>query len=663
MVAFVFALAWWLRDARAQPAHSTAAPRSDARSAPVPHDAGMRDASPRSPVRRDARASPPGRDALLPPVPDARGRPSRDARVFPAPGDARRFPPPRDARTPPPRPKPQPAAALGASEPGPAETQRLDAGVARPRGRHWRIDASVPAGAALADTLDGGLVSDGGLGDAGLDDGGLGDAGLGGLAADAGIVTADAGPALTAAEVAAAQRAPDAPIVAPTPEGPPASAESTLFTLKLIFGLAILLALAYLGGHPRAQRLEERLGIRGVILAGFPFVALGVVASLPSVGILVDDVIPKLRPVLQFGLGWIGFIIGAQLDIRVLDRVPRGSAYLILIEALAPFAVTAVACGAVMIGVFGLSLSDIAAWRDIVLLGAAAAMTAPRRFHGFANRSWYEGRGADVLLGQLDEIVGVVGLLFIMAYFRDDTTSAWHLPRTAWLFVTVGLGVLIGVLIFAAIRLPRSNAEFLAMVLGAVAFASGLASVLRVSPIVICFIAGTLITNFPNEQRDSVFRILNRLERPIHLLFLMIAGALWSVFDWRGWALVPLFIACRIVGKWLGIFVTRASAGSLLPVEFTHDRRLVLPMSTLSIALVVSVERFRDLGLSWVVTAVIGGAVVTEVIVSLRADGEEVPASPGRARKTIDELDDLDDLDLSDRGSRRPPSPPGEGPP
>ena len=60
-----------------------------------------------------------------------------------------------------------------------------------------------------------------------------------------------------------------------------------------------------------------------MITAGFPFVALGMIASLPSVGILSGAVLDKLRPVLHFGLGWLGFIIGAQLDIRVLDRVPR----------------------------------------------------------------------------------------------------------------------------------------------------------------------------------------------------------------------------------------------------------------------------------------------------------------------------------------------------
>jgi hypothetical protein len=40
-------------------------------------------------------------------------------------------------------------------------------------------------------------------------------------------------------------------------------------------------------------------------------------------------VLERLRPVLHFGLGWLGFLIGAQLDVRVLDRVPKGTAYMI----------------------------------------------------------------------------------------------------------------------------------------------------------------------------------------------------------------------------------------------------------------------------------------------------------------------------------------------
>ena len=428
------------------------------------------------------------------------------------------------------------------------------------------------------------------------------------------------------------------------------TADNGLFAIKVAGGLVALLVLAYLGGHRRVVRFQERLGITGVITAGFPFVAIGVIASLPSVGILTGSVLDRLRPVLHFGLGWLGFIIGAQLDIRVLDRVPKGTAYLILVEALGPFGITAAGCGLVML-LFGMKIDDVATWRDMILLGTAAAMTAPRKFRGFANRTWHEGRGVDVLLGQLDELVGVIGLLFITAYFRSSSTGTWTLPDTAWVFVSLGLGVAIGVLIFAMIRVPVSNAEFLAVVLGGIAFASGLAGYLELSPIAICFIAGVLVTNFPNEQRDSVFRILNHLERPVHLLFLIIAGALWDVIDWRGWALVPLFVAGRVIGKWTGVLASKTVVGASLPSAYVDQRSLVTPMSGLSIALVISVESlYHDEGIPWIVTAVIGGSMLTELLVSrtsaavpeLAPRMEHMQPPPAGVHIPVGPIDELD---------------------
>jgi Kef-type K+ transport system membrane component KefB len=421
--------------------------------------------------------------------------------------------------------------------------------------------------------------------------------------------------------------------------------ENTLFAIKVIAGLIVLMVLAYLGGHRRVVRFQERLGIGGVITAGFPFVALGALASQPDIGILNTDVLGRLRPVMHFGLGWLGFIIGAQLDIRVLDRVPKGTAYLIMVEALGPFAITAAGCGIVMIA-FGMSIQDPATWRDMILLGTAAAMTAPRKFRGFANRTWHEGRGVDVLLGQLDEIVGVIGLVFITAYFRQDATGTWQLPDTAWIFVSLGLGVAIGVLIFAMIRVPTSNAEFLAVVLGGIAFASGLAGYLRLSPIAICFIAGVLVTNFPNDQRESVFKILHHLERPVHLMFLIVAGAMWNLTDWRGWVLVPLFVAGRVLGKWTGVVAAKTAVGQYLPSNFADQRNWVTPLSGLSIALVVSVQSlYQDAGLPWIVTAVIGGSILAEFLVSRTGGDEPIPTAAIDDLERSAPLDELDDLD------------------
>jgi Kef-type K+ transport system membrane component KefB len=489
--------------------------------------------------------------------------------------------------------------------------------------------------------------------------------------AGSGSGSSSAKPASTTSGTRAGSAAkPTAPSIKNAPpaaaaEKKPTAKESTLYAIEIIAGLLGLLVLSYLGGNRRVVRFQEQLGISGVITAGFPFVALGLIAR--RMDILSGDVLHALRPVLHFGLGWLGFIIGAQLDIRVLDRVPKGTAYLILVEALGPFAITAAGCGIVMV-TFGLDWHDRSVWRDLVLLGSAAAMTAPRKFRGFANRTWHEGRGVDILLGQLDELVGVVGLLFITAYFRDDASSTWHIPDTVWILISLGLGVAVGALIFAMIRVPASDPEFLAIVLGGIAFASGLAGYLHLSPIVVCFVAGALVTNFPNDQRDSVFRILQHLERPVQLLFLLVVGAVWDVADWRGWVLVPLFVAGRAIGKWTGVIASKTAVGALLPVGFADNRAYVTPMSGLAIALVINALSLGlkplggDPGLGWIVTAVVGGAIASELLMAkLTTPDEATPLQPvdelaGTA--PVDELSEHDSGGVDGPIYRDDPPPP-----
>ncbi len=471
---------------------------------------------------------------------------------------------------------------------------------------------------------------------------------------DAGPVAAplDAGPAPTVVDAGPAGSTVDAgaaPPAAPPRATPPAKPhDRTGVVLRLVLGLTAVFALAYLGGHKKVVALERRLGISGVIAAGFPFVALGVIIRQPAIGILTGDVLDRMEPILHFGLGWLGFIIGAQLDVRLLDRVPRGTGYLVVVEALGPFAAVAATTAGLALALGLADWREPEFWRDAIVIGAAGAMTAPRRFRGFASGAWREGKSVDHLLSQLDEIVGVIGLLFVAAYFRPAGAAGWALPGTGWLFVAIGLGVAVGVLIFAMVRVPQSEGEFLAVVLGSVALGAGLAGYLYLSPIVICFIAGALVVNFPCDQRDAIFRILNHLERPIHLLFLIVAGATWDVTASKPWVIVPAFVVARVIGKSLGVLAARSTVGALLPRGYADNRVLVSPLSPLAIALVVSLQGSAGgIPSAWLVTVVIGGAIMTEVAVQLTSPPTARPATatggPGpvdAAAPTIDELDD-----------------------
>lgn len=387
--------------------------------------------------------------------------------------------------------------------------------------------------------------------------------------------------------------------------------------IRIILALVGLLALAYLGGHPWVRQAERRLRIAQLVTAGFPFVALGLVLALPSVGILTDEVLRELSPLLTFGLGWIGFSAGFRLDVRELDHLPKGSARAVGFATALPFAfVVTTAALLLLLASDGsrLSLANPALLRDALVLGTAGAMSAQEaaRLLGDAARQQRN-------LLRLEELAGMIGLAFIAAYFRPQGDAVgWRLPGTAWIFLTVGLGCVLGMLSYAVLQRAKSPAESILLLLGTVAFGAGFGSSLFLAPMVVCFVAGVLVSNIPGDHRQRLRDALSRLERPIYLLFLVIVGAIWEFDDWRGWVLLPCFVGARLLGKWLAeTLVRRTTAIDLGEAHWTVRRA---PIGQLSIAIVVSAHLLYPTGnLPILETAVLAGAILTEVLAQIIA--------------------------------------------
>jgi hypothetical protein len=97
-------------------------------------------------------------------------------------------------------------------------------------------------------------------------------------------------------------------------------------------------------------------------------------------------------------------------------------------------------------------------------------------------------------------------------------------------------------------------------------------------------------------------------------VFLALAGALWDPSDWRGWVLVPVFVASRAGGLRLAqFFATKREPDA---VERTRPRSLYLsPLSGVAIAVVINVRSlYGGPAVSFLITAVIGGAILAELV-------------------------------------------------
>jgi hypothetical protein len=425
-----------------------------------------------------------------------------------------------------------------------------------------------------------------------------------------------------------------------TPDVPPPPTLAQV--IRTIVGFVALLALAYLGGHRRVHAMERQFNIAHLMTTGLPFLLLGLVASLPQVGVLTPSVLREIAPVLPVGLGWIGFVIGSRFDARALERLPGSTGVSVFVMTGVPIAVILAGMAWAMSLIRQQPVTGEIV-RDALLLGTAGAMAARGAPKFFA--SLVPGQRAPERLSrviELEQLAGVFGIMMVSAFYRPQGSEvAWHLPGTAWLFITLGIGTTMGIVLYATLTRIHKDPQFTAVLLGSVAFTAGMASFLRLSPVSVCFIAGAIAVNIGGVWKHQVREVFERLERPVYFLFMIIAGALWHPSEWQGWTLMAAFVAARFFSKWFSCEILRR----LVPDLRIAEQRVLTaaPMGALSVAIVVSAQDlYSGPTVPWIVTAAIGGSLITEIALQIavrRVSRMPSPASPAHVAAAASEVD------------------------
>lgn len=389
---------------------------------------------------------------------------------------------------------------------------------------------------------------------------------------------------------------------------------------RIVVGLTATLALAVLAAHPRIQALERRIGITVLLSTGLPFLALGAIFRQRSVGILTPEVLRDLQPAFEFGLGWIGFLVGMTFDVRRLDQLPRRIGNVIALESLVPMVTTAGACALALFAI-GVPWNEASFGRDALVFAACAAASAPVAVEALSETMGAAAARVVAAVTDLDEVVALAALGVTVILFRPATgESSWVLPEAAWFLVTLGLGGVLGIVAYLLLRGASSKTEALALLLGTVALSAGMAEQLALPVPVVCAIAGALLANLPVLDPGALRATLHEVERPLYLVFLVVVGAEWNPWAWQGWVIAPVFVLARVAGKMLAAQWSRRTG----PEELPSSRDLglaLLPQSAISIVVIVSAatvyqgthaDRVR-----WGIHAVIVGGILTEIVVRI----------------------------------------------
>lgn len=323
-------------------------------------------------------------------------------------------------------------------------------------------------------------------------------------------------------------------------------------TFNTLFYLALLLFSGLIFG--RAVKLIKLPNVTGYLLAGL-------LIGPGCLKLLSGDLVNQLELVSEIALAFIAFSIGSEFKLSYLKKVGIAPVIIAVFEGLmATVLVTAVL---VLFG-FNFEIS--------LLLGAIASATAPAATLMVVRQYKAKGPVTETLLSvvALDDAVALIAFGFSMAVvnalLHPGQTSVLMSILSPFIEIigSIASGFALGFLFKLPLRYFKKDSNRLIITAGFVLLGSSLATMLGLSPLLLCMCMGAMLVNV-SESAGSVFRLAEMFTPPIFLMFFVVSGAGLDLTYLPKIGLIGvLYVVTRVIGKisgaWLGAVLSKSPA-------------------------------------------------------------------------------------------------------
>lgn len=291
----------------------------------------------------------------------------------------------------------------------------------------------------------------------------------------------------------------------------------------------------------------HRWGRGRLALSGGEYLLVGVLAGPFVSGLLSDDVMTQLDPVISVILGLAGFSLGLHLrsHLRSVGALQVG----VIVAA-----VTAAMVGAAVYGLLSTAyapdeLYDNRLWIALAL-GAAAPAVSAMAIDLVVARTASAGSVTELVRGLAasGNFIAVVIAGAALATRRASFESArLGVTEPQWLAAILFLGIACGLLfrIFLGRSTKDDDRTFLASC-GVIILTSGLAAALGISPLFTCAAAGATVS-LTSREPGALEHVMERLERPALAMLSIFAGAMWRPIYDIVWLLPISYFVARLI--------------------------------------------------------------------------------------------------------------------
>jgi hypothetical protein len=378
----------------------------------------------------------------------------------------------------------------------------------------------------------------------------------------------------------------------------------------------------------------------------------GLAAIIPWPDPLED--LALLAPLIALAAGWTGLIYGMSLKFSTLFEERDGSLRLAVLEGL--FTALPVGLGALF--VLRTALPGVAAGAGDATLALCAGVLGVTAWAGSTSamdvvQRRYKVDGpflATLVRGaRFSDLLAILAFGILFAVYHGVVVPTvppdapiYRLPTPVeWVVITVGLGVALGALFAWFLDEDDSDTGALLALTGIIAFASGAAFFLDLSGLTINMILGLMLINI-SRAGDKVRRSIEGTYRPITLLLLLLAGALWTPPP----LVLTLLLTLVVLGVRLGGKIIAGLVASLGTAIRRDVFRGVIGQGDVAIAMAVSFKLVYDVArasgafddstrgaIDATYTAILVGVIAHEIIAPRLLKGLLVDAGEIRAEQ------------------------------
>ncbi len=359
--------------------------------------------------------------------------------------------------------------------------------------------------------------------------------------------------------------------------------------MNALLALILIGALGFLFERRLFRRPRPGSWVERFFLSGVEFLLVGAVLGPSGLGVLDRQTVYGLEPFAVLALTWVGLLMGLQLRYRHLTHFPPTYFRVALVEGT----VALVLGFAVLATIFHLwtpgEPAAMERWRAALCLAAVGALSSPSAaaLHGPGEARAGHAAGLLRFVPAIDPLIALTGFTFLFSVWHVSSGVLTVAPNAGqWLLISVAGGLALGFVFLLLLRTTSEADEIVLVVLGMAVFAGGLASVFHLSPLVIGLVVGIVLGNAARSQ-EKLMPIFLRLERPLYIALLVLAGAAWQFGDPWGYGLAAIYLVVRVGVKYAGIRAALVTT----PLPFRPPRHWwlgTLPQGAMAVAIAVS---------------------------------------------------------------------------